>query len=339
VNGSGLCITMIEALVCSSPAAPVLLCSTGMSQSSNLQAHVGRNLRSLVSALLRKNPWLAIVAPAMGVVIVTVSVVERQPLWITLVAELFLVLAAYVWGYSERSRRRGFWPLLSHLRRSQYAATWDALAHSREAAGAAVSGKLGEENLRTSAGAAVQNLCELVSIGPEDEVVELGCGVGRIGVELASRCRSWTGADISENMLHYAEERLRGVGNVRLRHLRGSGLAEFPDTSADVVYATNMLAHLDEIDRWTLVTEAFRILRPAGRIFIDNIDIETDEGWNIFRASNLPSPNPERPPYQPRPSTAGELSTYAIRAGFDQVRAHNRSPLVIVTGVKTARGV
>jgi hypothetical protein len=43
-----------------------------------------------------------------------------------------------------------------------------------------------------------------------------------------------------------------------------------------------MLAHLDEIDRWRYVQESFRVLRPGGRLFVDTIDIESNEGWGMF---------------------------------------------------------
>ena len=34
-----------------------------------------------------------------------------------------------------------------------------------------------------------------------DDVLEIGCGVGRVGAVLASRCHRWIGADASANLL------------------------------------------------------------------------------------------------------------------------------------------
>jgi SAM-dependent methyltransferase len=191
-----------------------------------------------------------------------------------------------------------------------------------------------EIEVRSSAAEPVKNLLELAMINSHDEVLEIGCGVGRIGFELAPKCRAWTGVDMSANMLACASERLRDLKNVKLVRLPACGLAEFASGSFDVVYSTNMFAHLDEMDRWRYVEDGFRILRPKGRLFIDNVDLESDAGWAAFAEGAKSWQQLERPAYQPRFSSASELMAYALRAGFDRVQSHRRSPLVIVTGIK-----
>jgi hypothetical protein len=78
------------------------------------------------------------------------------------------------------------------------------------------------------------------------------------------------------------------------------------------------------------------VLRSEGRIFIDNIDLTSDEGWAAFDKA-AKQQDGEQPPYTPRLSTAAELMEYATRAGFEQVKSHHRQPLVIVTAVKPGR--
>jgi len=249
-----------------------------------------------------------------------------------------LFFSSYVWGYATQALTHRLYPPLTDLRRRQYAQAWDLLASSREEAYAAASGQRDEAGLRHSAGNAVRNLVDLVSVNQKDDVLEIGCGVGRIGRELAPFCSTWTGADTSSNMLGYASDRLGSIGNVRLVQLHAVGLPEFEASSFDVVYMTNMLMHLDEMDRWYYVQEAYRILRAGGRIFIDNIGLESDAGWSMFANDAQRFRCLERPPYMPRFSTAAELAAYATRAGFEHVQCHHRPPLVILTSVKPRLG-
>lgn len=252
-----------------------------------------------------------------------------------LTAGAALAMTAFVWGYWKQASRRRLFPPLAHLHRRQYAATWDRLASSREEACAAAAGrKKDEQEFRDSAAGTIQNLLELVDVKPSDDVLEVGCGVGRIGEAVAKHCSRWTGADMSINMLDYASDRLRGFHNVRLVQLRSVGLFEFDGRSFDVVYFTNMLMHLDEMDRWHYAREAFRVLRPAGRLFMDIIDIESDAGWSMFAHDAERYRHLERPPYMPRFSSGAELATYLQRAGLESVQIHRRSPLVVVTGVR-----
>jgi len=66
----------------------------------------------------------------------------------------------------------------------------------------------------------LRNLLDLAKISNTDEVLEIGCGVGRVGRELAAHRKNWTGCDIPGNMLSFATERLQGILNTRLVTLR-----------------------------------------------------------------------------------------------------------------------
>jgi ubiquinone/menaquinone biosynthesis C-methylase UbiE len=281
-----------------------------------------------------KHRWLPKAVAAISWLFFLTAFFWRKSEQLILLSAAIALSCTYAWGYSDRAFRLFFSPALTHLKRKQYAAVWDSLAATRELATISACGERDESAVRSSVQICVRNIQELARISPQDEVLEIGCGVGRVGRELALHCKSWTGSDVSARMLAYAEERLKGMENIRLVLLQRGGLREIKSGSYNVVFATNMLCHLDEMDRWRYVEEAFRVLRSGGRLLIDNIDLESDAGWKMFANDALTFGEAERPPYMPRYSTAAEFSSYASRAGFTRVAVHKRSPLVIVTAEK-----
>ena len=292
------------------------------------------SLRERISSVIRKHTYAPAAATLVAALVHLLTVVRHMHSYWVLGAAGTLVLSSFVWGYAARALKNGQWPSVTGLHRRQYAEVWDTLAASPARARAAACGRNVESEVRNSAAEPVKNLLELAMINSHDEILEIGCGVGRIGLELAPKCRAWTGVDMSANMLAYASERLRELNNVRLVKLPAPGLDDFSSASFDVVYSTNMFAHLDEMDRWRYVEDGFRVLRPDGRLFIDNVDLESEAGWSAFAEGAKRLQGLERPAYQPRFSSAAELMTYALRAGFDRVESYRRPPLVIVTGIK-----
>lgn len=293
------------------------------------------SVRHLAAKLLQAHPRLPVFVVMVSGIVLAASLMMDLSLGYRVLAAVALASSSFVWGFWARASHIRRFPPLSHLHRRQYAATWDSLAGSREEAYSAAAGHYKDEDkLRRSAAETLRNLLDLAQVRPVDDVLEVGCGVGRIGRELISYCATWTGADISANMLSLAASRLEGLSNVRLVQLHAVSLSKFENRSFDVVYFTNMLYHLDEMDRWQYAQEAFRVLRPNGRIFMDNIDMESHAGWDMFARDAIRYKDLERPPYTPRFSNASEFAVYFQRAGFTGIQAHHRSPLVIVTGVK-----
>lgn len=218
--------------------------------------------------------------------------------------------------------------------RSNYKATWQHLSSTFDHAKMAVAGYTDEDELDRSGSHTVEVLDRLVGIHPSDIVLEIGCGVGRVGKLVSPKCLKWIGADISRSMLQYAAKRLKGLENVELLELSTVGLVEVPDDSIDVVYSTVVFMHLYEWDRYRYVLEAFRILRPGGRCFFDNVDITSDHGWKVFMEGCSFDIN-RRPAHLSMASTGEEMQTYALRAGLRDVKVHRWDDAWVgVTGIK-----
>jgi ubiquinone/menaquinone biosynthesis C-methylase UbiE len=202
--------------------------------------------------------------------------------------------------------------------RSDYKGVWTALSESLSSAKMHVSGTEDEAVFEASGSGTSAFLFENVGIQPTDVVLEIGCGVGRVGKHIAPRCRRWIGADVSPNMLKFAAERLRDFDNVE---------------SVDVVYSTVVFMHLESWDRYAYVEEAFRVLRPGGKLYVDNVNLCSDAGWAIFE-THRKFPVSERPDHITVCSTPQELVEYLKRARFENIQSRPGDELISVWGQK-----
>lgn len=197
----------------------------------------------------------------------------------------------------------------------------------------AVSGYVDEDRYLATAQATRRNLESTVGIYSNDVVLEIGCGVGRVGMVIAPLCKHWIGCDVSSNMLKHARRRLSSYNNASFIEVSGFDLKPVADHSVDIVYCTVVFMHLDEWDRFNYVRESYRVLRPGGRIFVDNFDLCSDEGWLVFE-QHLAIPPNQRPPHISKSSTPQEIETYLRRASFQSVMVEQRGTWVCGWGVK-----
>jgi ubiquinone/menaquinone biosynthesis C-methylase UbiE len=219
--------------------------------------------------------------------------------------------------------------------RSDYKGTWDALASDQEAAYRYVAGRdyTDDQAMDTLAEKTAERLDAFTGIFPQDRILEIGCGVGRMGKVLSQRAAHWTGSDISGNMLSYAAQRLEGIENVSLIELPRPNLRRFDADSFSLVYCTVVFMHLLEWDRFRYVQDMFRVLEPGGRCYFDNADIASDGGWEVFMAG-FNFPVRRRPAQISMTSTGEELEAYAKRAGFESVNVHRWDGWVAVSATK-----
>jgi SAM-dependent methyltransferase len=102
------------------------------------------------------------------------------------------------------------------------------------------------------------------------DILDLGCGIGRLAAALAPEAGSVLGLDISPAMI--AEARARHPG-LRLETCSGSDLAGLADACCDLILAVDVFPYLVQGGlglAGRMVAEAARVLRPGGTLLILN---------------------------------------------------------------------
>jgi SAM-dependent methyltransferase len=221
---------------------------------------------------------------------------------------------------------------------SNYKAFWDNKAETVAGAMAAVDGSTDEGVLRATGAYSARQVAAALELTPGDRVLELGCGVARIGRELAPLVAQWHGVDISQNMVGVARERLAaaGIGNATAEPLVRTSLSMLADASFDKAYCVAVFIHMDKEDFVLYLRELRRVLKPGGRLYFDVWNIAHPIGWTRFAyevAQYVDHDFSQRKDVARNQfSTPQEVAIYLRHAGFEQVLMLDDSPQIQAIG-------
>lgn len=99
------------------------------------------------------------------------------------------------------------------------------------------------------------------------DVLEIGCGTGRLAAEVAPRARSYTGLDIAPSMVAEARARCGGLANARFLECDGLRLPEAArDRNYGLVFAHAVLIHCprEVVAAW--LAAGWAALAPGGEL-------------------------------------------------------------------------
>jgi SAM-dependent methyltransferase len=224
-----------------------------------------------------------------------------------------------------------------------YKQFWNDKAATPESALAAVDGSASEEVVQITGRFTARQVATALELRPEDRILELGCGVGRIGRELAPHCTHWTGVDISERMIAHARDRLGHLGNPEFHQLERTRLDGVADGSLTKAYSVAVLCHMDKEDLYLYLQELHRTVRPGGLIYVETWNLAHPIGWKRWeyevahwrRSEQKQRKDVARNQF----CTPDEFELYVRHAGFQPLASYADSPWVqIVAGrLSTAR--
>lgn len=161
-----------------------------------------------------------------------------------------------------------------------------AVAASPEASVALYS--LGDPAILAAATAEIVEWLETEDLlRPEADVLDLGCGFGRVAAVLAPRCRSVLGLDVSGGMIAEARSRFGAVENLRFEQTGGEDLGLLADGVFDLVLAIDSFPYLVQAGEAVVgqhLADARRVLRSPGALVILNMSYD-DDAQDQARAS------------------------------------------------------
>lgn len=100
-------------------------------------------------------------------------------------------------------------------------------------------------------------------------VLDLGCGTGRLSLPLAQRGAEVLAVDVSPAMVREVQDQARNLG---LESLKAMDIPmerlDIPEGSLDLIVSNYALHHLLDPDKARLLAQAFKWLRPGGRLAV-----------------------------------------------------------------------
>lgn len=188
----------------------------------------------------------------------------------------------------------------------------------------------GEGFLSPGGAGELRRMLEGVKIIDQD-VLDIGCGIGGVDVLLATdhHAKHVLGIDVERPLLVRAEERVR---QLKLSHrvqfkLVPPGSIPLADASFDIAFSKDAMLHIP--DKPALFADLYRILRPGGSLVASD--------WFKSAAVQTPALDAYRKAaeYDAKMVSAEATKQWLLAAGFEQVELRDVTDWLLADSRKT----
>ena len=168
-----------------------------------------------------------------------------------------------------------------------------------------------------------KQLVSALSVGVGQRVLDVGCGTGRLAAYLAQLVAPSGSVDAVDPLpLRIALAQKKAPANLTAQVGAAEDLSAFDDRSFDIVILNSVFHWLPE--KLTPLREAWRVLKPAGRIGISTAAADVPHDFerllkSVFSASDLADVE-EIPSGTTHKVSSSELKQLLLTAGFVDVQ-------------------
>lgn len=172
-----------------------------------------------------------------------------------------------------------------------------------------IFGQLASLTMIAGRGADARLVTEMAEVGPDDHVVDIGCGPGTAARAAASTGAAVTGVDPSGPMLRTARiiTRIRPPRGAVRWVKAGAEKMALPDHVATVAWSLASVHHWPQLDEG--LDEVGRILKPGGRLIV--LEKRTEPGATGNASHGW------------TPAQAKDFATMLEARGYEQVKVND----------------
>lgn len=124
-------------------------------------------------------------------------------------------------------------------------------------------------------------LLKSLGLGDGSFLIDVGCGSGRLAVQIKDVDCQYTGIDVVEDLLNYARSTCKRP-DWKFAEVVGFSIPE-GDAVADFVCFFSVITHLTHADSFRYLQDAARVLRPGGKIVISFLEFKIPAHWDVFK--------------------------------------------------------
>jgi SAM-dependent methyltransferase len=133
-------------------------------------------------------------------------------------------------------------------------------------------------------GAMQKDLLVAHGLVPESSVIEIGCGSGRLAVQLQDWLKGpYLGTDVVQALLDHAST-LASAPNMRFQRVTGLSVPA-GDDSADMVCAFSVFTHLLHEQSFVYMEDCRRVLRAGGKLVFSFLEFRVPSHWDVMRSN------------------------------------------------------